>query len=103
MTPFTLHRNVVGPGAPVPAGTGNRCVMLREGHLELLTPTADMPVSAEVRTAIGRYTGLNLAALACAAAVAKRERSSGAGCAVEPVARLSREPATERGTGTRQQ
>lgn len=101
MTPFTLHRNAVGPGAPVvPAGTGNRCIMLREGYLELLTPTADTPVSAEVRTAIGRYTGLHLAAFACADAAAERERLSGAGFAVQPVVSLSRETATERGTGT---
>lgn len=101
MTPFTLHTNAIGPGAPaVPAGTGNRCVMLREGYLELLTPTADTPVAAEVKRAVDRYTGLHLAAFACADATAERERLAAAGFAVQPVVSLSREIGTESGSGT---
>ena len=39
LTPFTVQTNRVNEEA-VPAGTGNRCAMLRQGYLEILTATA---------------------------------------------------------------
>src|SRR5256885_4933581 len=36
LTPFTAQTNRVD-GRPVPAGTGNRCAMLRQGYVEILT------------------------------------------------------------------
>ena len=36
LTPFTAQANRVD-GAVVPTGTGNRCVMLRRGYVEVLT------------------------------------------------------------------
>ena len=40
LTPFTAQTNRVD-GKPVPAGTGNRCAMLRQGYVEILAATAD--------------------------------------------------------------
>ncbi|HSP26610.1 MAG TPA: VOC family protein, partial [Saliniramus sp.] len=40
LTPFTAQNNRT-PNGLVPAGTGNRCAMLRNGYLEFLTATSD--------------------------------------------------------------
>ena len=41
LTPFSEQAHRLEPGGPlVPAGSGNRCVMLREGYLEFLTRIA---------------------------------------------------------------
>lgn len=57
-TPFSLQQHRLHPGAELtPAGTGNHCVMLREGYLEFLVPVADTPVAAQLRQSIDRYVG----------------------------------------------
>jgi hypothetical protein len=43
-----------------PAGTANRCVMMREGYLEILAPTLDTPNAARVRSWMNRYPGVHL-------------------------------------------
>ena len=48
LTPFTLQTNRVD-GKPVPAGTGNRCAMLRRGYVEILAATADTPLAQQLR------------------------------------------------------
>src|SRR5665213_2189351 len=48
LTPFTVQTNREG-GATVPSGTGNRCAMLRNGYLEVLTATSETPLSAQLR------------------------------------------------------
>jgi len=61
LTPFSLQQHRTTPDAPlVPAGSGNRCVMLRQGYLEFLTPTSDTPVSQRMRAAMARYVGQHL-------------------------------------------
>jgi hypothetical protein len=63
LTPFSEQSHRTEPGGPVmPAGAGNRCVMLEQGYLEFLTPTGDTPVAGQLRTAIKRYTGPHLVA-----------------------------------------
>lgn len=63
LTPFSAQSHRPDPGGPlVPAGTGNRCVMLQNGYLEFLTPTHDTPNAQQLRTAIARYTGVHLIA-----------------------------------------
>jgi hypothetical protein len=58
--PFSIQYHRPGPDAPLaPAGTGNHCVMLREGYLEFLIPLTDTPVAAQLRSAIGRYVGVH--------------------------------------------
>jgi hypothetical protein len=61
LTPFSLQQHRTAPEAPlVPAGSGNRCAMLRQGYLEFLTPTSDTPVSQRMRAALDRYVGQHL-------------------------------------------
>ena len=65
LTPYVDQKNADPKGgSPVPAGTGNRCAMLRRGYLEILTATkgVDTPLSQQLRAAIDRYTGLHLVA-----------------------------------------
>ena len=63
LTPFSLQQHRTGEGdALVAAGTGNRCVMLRSGYIEFLTPVADTPLAAQLRTSIARHVGVHLIA-----------------------------------------
>lgn len=62
LTPFSLQSTRNERGETVPAGAGNRCVMLEGGYLEFLTPTGDTPVGQQIRAAIDRHTGLHLIA-----------------------------------------
>ena len=62
-TPFSEQSHRLQPGGPlVPAGSGNRCVMLESGYLEYLTPTGATPVADQLRAAIERYVGVHLIA-----------------------------------------
>lgn len=90
VTPFSAQSHKPDPGAPlVPAGTGNRCVMLRRGYLEFLTPTGDTAVAGQLRAAIARYTGVHLVALGTADAAVDRMRLAAAG--FEPLEPLTLE------------
>ncbi len=104
LTPYTEHTNSTAPGEPiVPAGSANQCIMLREGYLEILTPTADTAVGREVSAGIDRYVGVHLAAFGCADSPAQRERLIGEGFDQRPVVDLRREVDDENGeTGTLQ-
>ena len=65
LTPFVAQHNAdpVG-GTPVPAGTGNRCAMLRRGYLEFLSviPGVNTTLSRQLNVALDRYQGLHLLA-----------------------------------------
>lgn len=50
-------------GNTAPAGSSNRCVMLEEGYLEILSPTADTPNARRLREAMARYRGVHILAL----------------------------------------
>jgi len=98
LTPYTEHTNSTAPGEPIlPAGSANHCIMLREGYLELLTPTADTAIGQELRTGIGRYTGVHLIAFNCADAEAQRARLMAEGFEQRPVVDLRRATDTEDG------
>src|SRR5215469_10704166 len=73
LTPFTLQTNREGD-ATVPSGTGNRCAMLRNGYLEVLTATSDTPLAAQLRERLADHPGLHLAAFATADAAAEHRR-----------------------------
>lgn len=63
LTPFSEQSHRPDAQGPLlPAGTGNRCVMLKHGYLEFLTPILDTPNAAQLRAAIARYTGVHLIA-----------------------------------------
>jgi len=66
LTPFVAQNNLnPSGGAPIPAGTGNRCAMLRRGYLEILT-TVDgedtTPLARQLIKSVERYTGVHLVA-----------------------------------------
>ena len=94
VTPFSAQST---GDPPVPAGTGNHCVMLREGYLEFLAPTADTPNAATLRAGIARYVGVHLIAFGTTAPMADHARLGAQGFGpLEPVA-LSRSIDTAKG------
>lgn len=74
LTPFSAQMQRNEAGELVPAGAGNRCIMLERGYLECLTPTGDTAVGNQLREAIARYTGLHLIAFGTADAAADHAR-----------------------------
>lgn len=90
VTPYAEHVHASG-GITVPAGSANQCVMLEAGYLEVLTPVGDTPIAREVRAALGRYTGLHLAAFGAADAAGHGERLIAAGFPQRPGVTLARE------------
>jgi hypothetical protein len=89
LTPFTIQTNRDG-GAIVPSGTGNRCAMLRNGYLELLTATSDTPLAAQLRERIADHPGLHLAAFSTADAASERRRLAQIGFATLPLVDMRR-------------
>jgi hypothetical protein len=101
LTPFSVQSHRPEPGGPlVPAGSGNRCVMLDEGYLEFLTPTGDTPVAAQLRTAIQRYVGAHLIAFGTSSPEADHARIAKGGFTPLPAVALQRQIGTESGEGT---
>ena len=85
VTPISVHQ-VSGK----PAGTSNRCVMLEEGYLELLAPTADTPNAKRVRDQMKRFVGVHLACFGTPAAEAEHRRLGDHGFEPEPLVSLQR-------------
>lgn len=101
LTPFSEQSHRIEAGGPlVPAGSGNRCVMLREGYLEFLTPTGDTAIARQLRMAIQRYTGVHLIALGTVAPDADHARLQKQGFAPLPAVALQREIGTNSGIET---
>ena len=101
LTPFSEQSHRLEPGGPLtPAGAGNRCVMLREGYLEFLTPTGDTAIAQQLRNSIHRYTGLHLIALGTVAPEADHARLEKNGFSPLPPVALQREIGTADGHGT---
>lgn len=101
LTPFSAQSHRTEPGGPlVPAGTGNRCAMLRHGYLEFLAPTGDTPVANQLRGAIQRYVGVHLIAFGTADPAADHARLVKAGFGpLDPVS-LQREIESSEGRET---
>lgn len=101
LTPFSAQSHRLEPGGPlVSAGADNRCVMLREGYLEFLTPTGDTPIAQQLRSSIQRYTGLHLIALGTTTPDADHARLAKTGFSPLPPVALQREIGTADGNGT---
>ena len=64
LTARGLHQAPGRDGAPVLSGTGNHCMMLRTGYLELIGVT-DPAYRGRLRQDLARYQGLHLIALGC--------------------------------------
>lgn len=90
LTPFTNQASPGPDGAPVPTGTANRCAMLESGYVEVLTPTGDTPLAAQMRSGLGRYTGLHLIAFGSDDAAEARRHLADSGFAPLPVVDLRR-------------
>ena len=76
-----------------PAGTSNRCVMLGEGYLEFLTPTADTPNAQRMRKSMRRYRGVHLVCFGTPAAEEEHARLAAHGFAPPPLVHLKRKVA----------
>lgn len=89
LTPFVAQHNAdPAGGPPVPAGTGNRCAMLRRGYLEFLAavPGVDTPLSRQFNAALDRYRGVHLIAFTVDDPAAAHARLSAEGFApLDPV------------------
>jgi len=93
LTPFVAHRNAdPAGGPPLPAGTGNRCAMLRRGYLEILAAIdgADTPMARQLNTAMARYTGLHLIAFTVDDVAAAQARLAAGGFDPQPPVLLRR-------------
>jgi len=73
-----------------PAGTSNRCVMLAEGYLEFLTPTANTPNAMRLRKSMRRYRGVHLVCFGTPAADEEHARLAAHGFAPPPLVHLER-------------
>jgi hypothetical protein len=101
VTPFSAQSHRLEAGGPlVPAGTGNRCIMLRDGYLEFLTPTHDTANARQLQTAIARYTGVHLIAFGTQAPEADFARLQAGGFAPLPPVALQRQTTTATGEAT---
>lgn len=89
LTPFTMQTNRDG-NATVPSGTGNRCAMLKNGYLELLTATSETPLSAQLKERIADHPGLHLAAFTSADAAAEHRRLAKANFPTLPLVDMRR-------------
>ncbi len=101
LTPFSAQSNRFEPGGPLlPAGTGNRCIMLKRGYLEFLTPTGDTPVANQLREAMQRYVGVHSIIFGTGAPEADYARLAHEGFSpLEPIA-LQRQLDTPQGQDT---
>jgi hypothetical protein len=73
-----------------PAGASNRCVMLEQGYIEVLTPTHDTPTARSVRAAMERFTGVHLATFGTPDAQAEHARLAAHGFEPQPLVDLER-------------
>lgn len=91
-TPYTVHQTTAGPGQPpVPGGTANRCVMLREGYVEVLCVVDPQhPTGARTQRQLERYTGVHIVAMSDPDALARRDRLVAAGFETQDPVNLRR-------------
>jgi len=90
LTPFTWQMTPGGQDQPRPTGTANRCAMLGEGYLEILTAVADTPLADQLRRAAGRYEGLHLIAFGVDDPVTIHAHLAEQGFAPQPVIAMTR-------------
>jgi hypothetical protein len=74
-----------------PTGSSNRCVMLAEGYIEILSPTHATPVAKRMRALMKRYAGVHLVCFGTPDAAAEHQRLAAHGFAPQPLVSLQRE------------
>jgi hypothetical protein len=77
-----------------PAGTSNVCVMLEDGYLEFLAPTAATPNAQRLRTSMQRYAGVHLVCFGTPDAKGEQARLKTHGFEPQPLVQLNRQVAT---------
>jgi hypothetical protein len=85
VTPVSVQRTPEGP-----VGASNRCVMLEEGYIELLSPTHDTPAANRMRALMARYPGVHLACFGTPDAEQEHQRLAAHGFAPQPLVNLER-------------
>lgn len=73
-----------------PAGTSNRCLMLPEGYIEIMSPTLDTPNARRTRALMQRYAGVHLVCLGTQDAKAEHARLAAHRFDPEPMVPLRR-------------
>ena len=73
------------------AGAANRCVMLEQGYLEVLTPSLSTAIGEELQAGIERYTGVHLLAFGCRDSELTHNRLKEQGFVQRPLVYLRRE------------
>lgn len=92
LAPFSHQVTRATPDAPpVSAGTANRCMMFREGYIEILTTTGDTPNAQTLKKGMARYVGVHLIAFGSPDGDATADQLRAAGFAPLPTVRLERE------------
>ena len=91
LTPLARHSGKRTPDGPiVPFGTGNRCIMLREGYLELIAIVDPGAFSNTLDRFLARYAGIHILALDVEDAEPNLARLQRAGFDVPGIAYLER-------------
>jgi hypothetical protein len=90
-TPLS-HHQVGGK----PAGTSNRCLMLGQGYIEILSPTLDTPNAQRARDLMARYAGVHLVCFGTQGAEAEHARLVAHGFRPEDVVLLERKISRDR-------
>jgi glyoxalase-like protein len=85
VTPTSVQ---VADGKPV--GASNRCVMLEEGYIELLTPTLDTPTARRMRERMKKFVGVHVACFGTPDAEAEHARLAAHGFEPQPLVKLER-------------
>src|SRR5690242_13016200 len=86
VTPASVQRTPEGP-----VGASNRCVMLEEGYIELLSPTHDTPAAGRMRALMARYDGVHLMCFGTPDAEGEHQRLAAHGFDPRPLVSLQRE------------
>src|SRR5438477_744137 len=73
-----------------PVGASNRCVMLEDGYIELLSPTHDTPAAQRMRKLMARYGGVHLVCFGTPDAEAEQRRLQAHGYEPQPPVDLAR-------------
>ena len=86
VSPTSIQKTPEGP-----VGASNRCVMLDEGYIELLSPTHDTPAANRMRGLMARYPGVQLVCFGTPDAEGERRRLDAHGFVAQPMLNLERE------------
>lgn len=97
LTPFTAQYNRT-PSGMQPAGTANRCIMLRSGYVEIITTLSDTQLARRAKAAMARYTGVHLIAFSVEDADETHARLANQGFQPDSPVHLRRPVDLEHGT-----